>query len=105
MIRYLADKDLQTVDIDQVEVIPGSGVRAQIDDVVYTITKPDDTLASSPAYASRIEEWTQVGKTPFFLQKGDEVICMVAVADQCKPTIVAAVKQLQARGITPVMIT
>lgn len=105
VIRYLADKDLQTVDIDQVEVVPGSGVRAQIDNVVYTITKPDDTLASSPAYASRIEEWTQVGKTPFFLQKGDEVICMVAVADQYKPTIVAAVKQLQARGITPVMIT
>jgi len=53
----------------------------------------------------RAEELSQEGKTPLFFAWSGQLLGIIAVADQVKPTSAAAVAELSALGIHTVMLT
>ena len=55
--------------------------------------------------ALRAEELSQEGKTPLFFAWSGQLLGIIAVADQVKPTSAAAVAELSALGIHTVMLT
>ena len=57
------------------------------------------------ALATRAEELAQQGKTPLFFTWGGQLLGIIAVADQVKPTSAAAVREMRALGVRTVMLT
>ena len=55
--------------------------------------------------AKRAEELAQQGKTPLFFAWGDQLLGIIAVADQVKPTSATAIAELSALGVRTVMLT
>lgn len=53
----------------------------------------------------RAEELALEGKTPLFFAWGGQLLGLIAVADQVKPTSAAAVQELRALGVRTVMLT
>jgi len=57
------------------------------------------------ALGERAEELAQEGKTPLFFAWGGQLLGLIAVADQVKPTSAAAVGEIAALGVRTVMLT
>ncbi len=53
----------------------------------------------------RAQELANQGKTPLFFAWGGQLLGLIAVADQVKPTSAAAVRELKALGMRTVMLT
>ena len=53
----------------------------------------------------RAEELAQQGKTPLFFVWGGQLLGLIAIADQVKPTSASAVRELAALGVRTVMLT
>ena len=53
----------------------------------------------------RAEELAQQGKTPLFFAWGGQLLGLIAIADQVKPTSASAVRELAALGVRTVMLT
>ena len=54
---------------------------------------------------SKVEELAQQGKTPLFFAWGGQLLGMIAIADQVKPTSEQAVREMKALGVRTVMLT
>ena len=57
------------------------------------------------ALGERAEELARKGKTPLFFAWGGQLLGLIAVADQVKPTSAAAVGEIAALGVRTVMLT
>jgi len=64
-----------------------------------------DAGISLDALEGRADQLSQEGKTPLFFAWGDQLLGLIAVADQVKPTSAAAVSELTALGVQTVMLT
>ena len=64
-----------------------------------------DAAIGLGALESRAQELAQEGKTPLFFAWGGQLLGLIAVADQVKPTSESAVKELRALGARTVMLT
>ena len=57
------------------------------------------------ALGARAEELARRGKTPLFFAWAGQLLGLIAIADQVKPTSAAAVQELSALGVRTVMLT
>ena len=64
----------------------------------------DAGIALGPL-AGRADELAQQGKTPLFFAWGGQLLGVIAVADQVKPTSERAVNEMRALGVRTVMLT
>ena len=95
--------------IDDVETIPGRGVRGSVDDTEVVIGKPKllaDLGYVIPAAASEaLERMELAGHTAFMAGWDGEVRGVLAVADTLRSTSAATVDALRRRSIESVMLT
>ena len=54
---------------------------------------------------ARAEELALQGKTPLFFAWGGQLLGIIAIADQVKPTSAAAIREIRALGVRTVMLT
>ena len=57
------------------------------------------------ALSAHAEKLAQEGKTPLFFAWGGQLLGLIAVADQVKPTSATAVRELEAMGVRTIMLT
>ena len=86
----------------------GRGVRASVDGVDYVLANHrwiEERGQCSSAIEARLQVHEQAGRSITLLASADAVLAVCAVADTLKPSSAAAVKELKALGVTPVMLT
>ena len=92
---------------DFVEV-QGQGCSGQIADETYYVGRQDfieaQGIALSP-WQARYQALTQEGKTVVYVARGQEILGVVALADQIKPQAAEAIRRLNTMGLKVVMLT
>ena len=88
--------------------LPGRGVQALIGGTLHALGNHrwiEERGQSSPALQASLKVHEEAGRTVTLLASPARVLALFAVADTIKPTAREAIAELQALGITPVMLT
>lgn len=91
------------------ESITGKGAKASYANQVYYVGNKKLVLEHDIPISDRLEqqamEWLTLSKTVIWFTNGQEVLAVIAIADQIKATSAQAIKQLQGMGIDIYMLT
>lgn len=96
--------------VEEFQSITGKGVKANINDVLYYVGSPnlfEETLQTG-IEASILETITQLqaqGKTVMILGTEQEILSLIAVADEVRDSSKEVIRQLNQMGIETVMLT
>lgn len=106
---YCADKTATpSMEVENFSVIPGQGIEGTVNGLHY-FAGTRRLLESKNLVLS--SDWNQAqtlqsqGKTVMYLADENEVLAMIAVADQVKPSSKAAIEQLHQAGVKVYMLT
>jgi len=88
--------------------VVGRGVQAQLDHMAYVLGNHlwiEERGQCSPAIEVLLNQHEKAGRTVTLLADDAGVLALFAVADTIKPSSRAAVAELRAMGVTPVMLS
>ncbi len=88
--------------------LTGRGVEAEVDGLTYVLGNHrliEERGLCTPDIEAALRTHEAQGRTVSLLASTTEVLALFAVADTVKPTSAAAVAELKALGVTPVMLT
>ena len=97
-----------SVEVRNFSALAGRGVQAEIDGVVYVLGNHrliEDRGQCSPALEAKLRTFEEAGRTVSLLASDTGALALFAVADTIKPSSRQAIAELEALGITPVMLT
>ena len=97
-----------TLTAQDLQALPGRGVQAQIDGQPYYLVNlrwAQENGLDTPLLQAAVLGHTQQGRSVSLLATQQHVLAVFAVADTLRPEAKAAVQQLQAMGVTPVMLS
>jgi len=90
------------------EAMVGRGVQARLAQMQYVLGNHrwiEERNQCSPSIEELLKQHEEAGRTVTLLADDAGVLALFAVADTIKPSSHAAVAELQALGVTPVMLT
>ena len=90
------------------QALPGRGVQAHIQGQTYYLVNvrwAQENGLDSPALQAAVLAHSSLGRSVSLLTTAHHVLAVFAVADTLRPQAKAAVQQLQAMGITPVVLS
>ncbi|WP_307640184.1 heavy metal translocating P-type ATPase [Variovorax paradoxus] len=94
--------------IGEFTALPGRGVQATHEGRSYVLGNHrlmEEQKLCSPALEAELKRHEEAGRTVTLLASGHAVLALFAVADTIKPSSQAAMAELRALGVTPVMLT
>ena len=94
--------------VQELQALPGRGVQARIDGQRWTLANlrwAREQSLSTPALEAVLEAQEAQGRTVTLLADDQAVRALFAVADPLRPQAAEAVAQLQALGVTPVVLS
>ena len=94
--------------VSDFQALAGRGVQGRVDGTAYVLGNHrliEERGQCSPALEARLQQHEQAGRTVTLLASDAGVLALYAVADTIKPSSREAIAELQALGITPVMLT
>jgi Cd2+/Zn2+-exporting ATPase len=100
--------DAAAVEVQGFAAEAGRGVRGNLDGAEYVLANHrwiEERGQCSPAIEARLRVHELAGHSVTLLASADAVLAVCAVADTLKPSSAAAVQELKALGVTPVMLT
>ncbi len=105
VIRYAEQKDCPLKDVENLEVVSGRGLAANLDgkklvggNAEYIGDIPEKLLKKGNALSAE-------GKTPLYFSLDGKMLGIIAVADKIKEDSAEAIKRLKALGLKVVMLT
>ena len=107
-IAAYAPADSRSAEVSEHETLAGRGVRGRIDGHVLHLGNHrliEEIGRCSPAVEARLEPIERAGRTSVVLADETGVLGIFSVADAVRTTSRAAVSELQALGISTVMLT
>jgi Cu2+-exporting ATPase len=109
VVRDAARRHLPIPPAEHVTAVPGRDVEGGLGGTPYRVGRPEWAeelgLEVRPALRQGLREAEARGESVIALMDSAQVLALVALADQVRPSARAAVAQLTTLGITPVMIT
>jgi Cd2+/Zn2+-exporting ATPase len=100
--------ELEPPEVGDFAALPGRGVQATHEGRAYVLGNHrliEERGLCTPALEAELKRHEEAGRTVTLLASGDEVLALFAVADTIKPSSKAAMAELRALGVTPVMLT
>jgi Cu+-exporting ATPase len=91
--------------VDEFSAVPGMGVRARLDGRIYLIGSPRFAGGEQFAIGDGARQLTASGATAVVIADEKQVIGMLGIADEIRPSSASAVARLQGMGIEVVMLT
>ncbi|MBQ2700249.1 MAG: heavy metal translocating P-type ATPase [Clostridia bacterium] len=105
---YGQQNGAQAAQAESFEAIPGRGLAAKVngaDCLAGNLALMRENNINLSGMENTAESLAQAGKTPMYFAKNGQLMGLIAVADQVKPTSQAAVKRMKDMGIEVVMLT
>lgn len=108
IVRYAEEKQIEFIDAEQFEAIPGHGIRAtfpQGEVLIGTRKLMRDHGVDTGEQEEKMYQLEHEGKTAMFIAVDKKFAGIVAVADTVKETAKTAMEQLKKMGMELVMLT
>lgn len=107
VLHYLGSSS--PVQVREFESITGKGVKAKVNDQNYYVGNrrlmQEFHIKISPDFEQHAQHWLELAQTVIWFADHDQVIGMLAISDEIKPTSKAAISDLQKAGIDVHMLT
>ena len=105
--QYATDNDVELIQNITIKDIPGFGLEAMIDKVVYKVGKADFVGKElvNQFQNGAVEKLAAEGKSVVFLATNEKIIAVVALQDTIRPEAKEAIVQLKSLGIDVIMLT
>ena len=90
------------------EALPGRGLRATLEGESHlagNLRLMEEQGVDCSAMAQTARQLAKQGKTPLYFAAGGRLLGLIAAADPVKPTSAAAIRELQAMGLSVTMLT
>lgn len=109
VVNVLKEEQIGGVESSSFESITARGVKGEYDKVVYFIGNQklmdENSIQISDGLLSKAIEFQKKANTVVYFSDSENVLAVIAIADQVKETSTKAVRQLQAMGIEVYMLT
>ena len=108
IVNYANEKEITAQSVEQFTSHTGFGISGNIDGKTYFVGAKrfmDQQNISVDEHIALIEQLESTGKTVMLLGSEQQLVGLIAVADQVKATTAEAVKRLQDKGIQVYMMT
>jgi Cu2+-exporting ATPase len=107
--QYLKDDIKKNITLEQFESITGRGVKASIDNKIYWVGNEkllrESSITATEEILAKAEAWSDEAKTVVFFADQHQVMALIAIEDQVKPSSKEAIRQLENAGIETYMLT
>ena len=104
VVAAARERGLELEPATEFRSIPGRGVRATLDGASVWVGRPT-SLEHEPQLASVLEDWEGAGRTAVVVEREQQVLGALALADTIKPEARAAIAGLQSMGIDVELLT
>lgn len=108
IVKKAKEVNVKLLKNSEFESFTGKGIKAKVNDVTYYAGN-DKLMQDVGVYTEEIEEiadkYSSEGKTSIYLFDDENVLAIVAIADQIKDTSMVAIKEIRNMGIKTVMLT
>ena len=109
VVRYLKEQEVRTLALEEFESLTGKGVRATWQGKTYRAGSytlmTSEGVRVDEQLTNRATAWRSEARTVIFFAEDNQVVAIIAIADQVKSSSAAAIQTLQARGIDVYMLT
>ncbi len=108
IVNYANEQEITTKAVDQFTSHTGFGISGNFDGKTYFVGAKrfmDQQNINVDAHIDLIQQLESTGKTVMLLGSEQQLVGLIAVADQVKETTAEAVKRLQDKGIQVYMMT
>ncbi|QLG61636.1 heavy metal translocating P-type ATPase [Halorarum salinum] len=108
VVAGAGERGVESGELDVLQNVSGRGIRARTEHGTVVVGKPDllaDEGADPEPARDAMAELEEEGKTAVLVALDGELLGVLAVADEVKPTAAEAVASLRERGVTVHMIT
>jgi P-type Cu2+ transporter len=106
---YINNSSEQHLALEKFESITGKGVTAQTKDGVFLVGNKrlldDFNVTISDKNLAQIRTWQEEAKTVVCFSHDNELLALIAIADQIKETSASAIAEMQNMGIEVYMLT
>jgi cation-transporting ATPase V/Cu+-exporting ATPase len=97
-------RGLELSPVSEFRSTPGLGVRAQLGGAAVWVGRPS-SLDGRPELAGVLEQWENSGRTAVVIERDEQIVGAVALADTIKPEAHAAIAGLRSMGIDVELLT
>ncbi len=104
VVASARERGLELVHAAEFRSIPGRGVRALLDGSDVWVGRPN-TLDGQPELASVLERWELAGRTAVVIEREQQVLGALALADTVKPEAKTAIAGLRSMEIDVTLLT
>ncbi|GAA5104096.1 heavy metal translocating P-type ATPase [Wohlfahrtiimonas larvae] len=108
IVNYANDQEIQPQTVDNFTSHTGFGISGDLNGKTYYVGAKrfmDQQNINIDTHIDMIQQLESTGKTVMLLGSEQQLIGLIAVADQLKPTTAEAIQRLQAKGIDVYMMT
>lgn len=107
IVSKALEEKVELLEVNDFKALSGNGVEGTVgkEKVIGGSLKYISSFLNVDQLKEKSDALANVGKTPLFFAKGNELLGMIAVADVMKEDSHEAIKQLQGLGIEVVMLT
>ena len=105
IVAAALERGLALLPVERFRSTPGLGVAATIGGIDVRAGRPAFAAEEGGALRDAALELERGGKTVVWVARGGRAVGLVAVSDTIKPTAERAVRRLNARGLTAILIT
>ena len=105
LVRHAMQESLTPLVATDVDVIAGSGIRGVVEGTTYSVGSAQWLMTDSSPFADFVEEQKSFGSSLVVVAEGQNVVGVIALADQIAPHSREALAQLSDLGITPIVIS
>ncbi len=109
VVSKLAGQTAENTVLDNFESLTGRGVKGQSEDINYFAGNlkliKEQNISVSSLLEKQAEAWQQEAKTVIYYADQENVLAVLAIADEIKATSRQAIQNLQEQGIAVYMLT
>ena len=108
ILREAEDQKIALTQVADFEALPGSGIRANLDDgeiLGGSVSYIQSQMQLSAEMEKKAQALSEQGRTPLLFARDGQLIGMIAVADVIKEDSPQAISELRGMGVRVVMLT
>ncbi len=109
IVEALQAENIQPATVSSFESMTGRGIKVEVDHEIYWVGSHKLLITFNAEVKDVLEDmltqYEREAKSIVYFGKGNELLAVIAISDQLKPTSLPAIKQLKANGIYVCMLT
>ena len=102
LLNYLDDKNINNLEVNNFEEIPGYGVKGIIDNKIYKIGNMKMMDCDLSYFDDKVDKY---GKSVIYIKEDDSVLGVISISDEIKKDSKKALEILKSKGYEIVVLT